>query len=216
MAARRQRQVWLVVSALCAALGVGCESETGKRSVVHGDECASCHADEAALTMSPPHIEANFGSDCESCHGQEQWRPAQYVHTMAFPLTGGHADVTCLACHSDGYAPGTIPNQCVDCHQANAAMVVSPIHAGLSPTCSACHRTDAFKPTTFVHSWPLEGVHATLRCTGCHTGNPALYEGTSTACVDCHESDQASANLAVPGHENYGDNCQTCHGFDSF
>jgi hypothetical protein len=195
---------------------VGCESEAStKKELVHGNDCTSCHADEASTAKNPPHVDATF-NDCESCHGQDKWKPAMFAHTDKFPLTAGHAGVDCASCHTKGYTPGMIPNKCVDCHANDAVNVPNPIHAGLSTDCFACHRTDGFSPAHFVHSWPLLGVHMTTQCVACHMGKPALYEGTSTECVSCHQADRARADAAISGHAMYENECQHCHGNDKF
>ena len=203
---------WL---ALLGTLSLGCQTEPTKKSIVHGDDCASCHADEADAVTSPPHLEAMFTA-CGTCHGQDQWTPAMFAHTEKFPLNDGHAGVSCASCHTSGYTPGMIPNRCVDCHAGDAAQVPNPIHEGLSTDCFACHRPDGFKPARFVHSWPLQGKHAMAQCVGCHSGMPATYEGTSTLCISCHRDDRTRADAAINGHAMYENECGNCHGVESF
>jgi hypothetical protein len=194
-----------------------CATHSEGKSEIHGGDCASCHTDESAKTADPPHLQARFGSDCGSCHNELSWQPAPgFMHTSGFALTLGHADLVCSECHAAGYVPGKIPNQCVDCHGAKAALVADPVHAGLDTNCFACHRTDAFKPAHFVHSWPLKGKHELLTCGSCHPGNPASYETTSPACVSCHAADRARADATIADHMTFATTCQDCHGFDKF
>ena len=204
-------------SVALSVLSASCESETGgaSKAQVHGDDCNTCHVDDAMRADSPPHLEAMF-NDCEGCHSQEKWSPAMFVHTDKFPLSAGHADVSCKSCHTQGYTPGMIPDKCVDCHGKEAAGVANPIHAGLSTDCFACHRIDGFKPAHFVHSWPLQGAHETAQCVACHKGKPATYEGTDTACLRCHVADRDRADATVSGHAMYETACENCHGVESF
>jgi hypothetical protein len=204
----------LPVLGLCA---LACEPIEGHRMEVHGGDCASCHADEKLATDSPPHAVTKFGDDCGTCHDQDHWQPApRYLHTAAFPLEGGHKGPACASCHTAGYTPGMVPNQCVDCHADRAAAVADPEHAGLGTDCAMCHEISAFKPSIFMHPWPLMGVHATLACSSCHGTMPAVYAGKSSACISCHAADRERADMNVEGHADFPETCESCHGFDKF
>jgi hypothetical protein len=202
---------------LALSCALACEPVEGERVEVHGGECASCHADDKAMTVSPPHAVTMFGDDCGTCHQQSAWRPAPgYAHTAKFPLEGGHESQQCASCHGGGYTPGMVPNQCVDCHAARAGTVVDPEHAGLGTNCVTCHDTAAFNPSIFVHPWELEGVHATLACSSCHGAMPAVYPGKSQACITCHAADRERADMNITDHAGYSEDCASCHGFDAF
>ncbi|MET0343746.1 MAG: cytochrome c3 family protein [Polyangiales bacterium] len=183
---------------------------------VRAEDCASCHLDAWRATTAPAHASLGFGHTCGDCHDQTAWSPSHdFPHTTAFPLTLGHAEPSCASCHLSGFAERPT-NSCVACHGGRAASVPDPVHAGLSTSCSACHKTDGFRPSTFKHAWPLSGVHAMLTCGSCHTGNPARYEGTLPACVGCHADDRARADRSVSGHGAYPTTCESCHGFAAF
>lgn len=207
-----------VVSACSPAVETG--AGAGQKLVeTRGDDCVSCHADEWRDTASPSHTQFGFDQDCGGCHSEKDWSPAQgYAHVATFPLTLGHANRPCAACHTtpNGFDPSAAVNDCAVCHAARAAAVPSPIHAGLSQSCFACHKTEAFKPSSFVHSWPLQGAHATVPCVSCHSGRPAQYEGTSTFCIRCHAADRARADMTIGGHSGFSTACETCHGLGSF
>ncbi len=208
------RMLWRFgcIVALCA-----CGPHAELKQQTTSQDCGACHSDEAAKTTQPPHLQAMFSKDCGSCHDEKKWLPAQgFVHTAAFPLTLAHDGPACVDCHAQTYAPGAVPNQCVDCHRDQAAAVANPVHAGLSENCFACHRSDAFLPSTFIHSWPLNGAHVQTACTGCHIGAPAQYEGTATACASCHLEDRARADLTVQGHGGFPSNCESCHNSEKF
>ena len=200
-----------------------CFERTAERVPVasHEGECSLCHLDERLDTRAPSHDEARLGFDCGECHGVDRWAPAPgFEHTRALRLAHGHAGLACAACHAQGFEAPSVARACVDCHAADAASVVDPVHAGLTTDCYACHRADSFWPAHFVHSWPLEGKHGLTACRACHGGDldgmPAVYELTSDACIDCHAADRARADGRVPGHVGYSSACQQCHGFESF
>jgi hypothetical protein len=85
-------------------------------------DCGDCHQN--------PHAN-QFGSrqnDCAGCHNTNKWKPSLFDHkTTGFPLSGGHEDVACAACHTlkkpvDGnlvlFYKAT-PKACGDCHQSS-------------------------------------------------------------------------------------------------
>jgi len=198
----------------------GCTEELDReqpRLATRGDDCVSCHTDEASSTGNPSHLQAGFGDDCAQCHDEQQWRPAAgFVHALAFPLTRGHDGVDCASCHAGAASFAAAVNDCAVCHAQAAARVVDPIHDGLSKSCFACHRTDSFAPAQFIHSWPLAGIHALTSCRSCHGQAPARYEGLSATCSSCHADDYARAVENSPAHGGYPTSCNDCHGFTSF
>ena len=205
------------LGALLAVLPSACQPHVEARVEARGSDCASCHLDEYAATLNPPHVGDTFNETCGTCHEQQSWSPAEgYVHTEAFPLTDKHATTACVSCHLGDYNPETVRSACVDCHGAQADAVPSPIHSGLSTVCEACHEPSGFAPSTFEHSWPLEGVHGTLPCVVCHAGDPPEYFGKSSECTECHADDLERANMNVPGHDTFGTDCEGCHNFDAF
>jgi hypothetical protein len=200
-----------------AVLLVACNPHGPEKTELRGEDCLLCHAAEVERTRQPPHAELGFGERCGDCHDQASWRPAAgFVHVESFPLTFGHDGPGCASCHQHGYTAETVSTECVDCHAARAAEVVDPVHEGLDESCFACHRTDAFYPARFVHSWPLEGQQTLPSCGSCHPGKPARYAGTCSACIDCHADDRARADVNVTGHSGFPDDCASCHGFEAF
>ena len=71
------------------------------------------------------------------------------------------------------------PRSCAGCHTKDDA------HRGTFGTdCAACHNTDAWKPATFQHIFPLDhGGKGIIACATCHTvpGNYKAY-----TCYNCH------------------------------
>jgi hypothetical protein len=133
--------------------------------------------------------------------------------TSPFPLTGGHANLECSACHANGYA-GT-STVCADCHINNYNQSTNPNHAtaGIPTDCASCHTTNpGWNPATFpIHNnyYALTGAHASgPTCADCHNGN---YNTTPNACAGCHinnynqTTNPPHVSLAIPTE------CATCH-----
>ncbi len=84
--------------------------------------CEGCHSDPHAGQFA-----AKDGiTKCADCHVDQRWAPSTFDHDnrTPFPLTGGHANVGCLLCHTLQhdvrgkpvlfYKP--TPKNCADCH----------------------------------------------------------------------------------------------------
>ncbi|MCA9593392.1 MAG: hypothetical protein KC776_08770 [Myxococcales bacterium] len=100
--------------------------------------------------------------------------------------------------------------KCVTCHLPDYQNAKAPPHVDALPTdCAKCHTEKAWSPATFVHSWPLVGVHATLVCQNCHVGDPPKYVGTSRLCYGCHQKDYEGS--PYPGHQTFPTTCENCH-----
>ena len=101
---------------------------------------------------------------------------------------------------------------CATCHQSDFQRATRPLHVGIIPMdCAACHGNTSWSPARGSdHSWPLNGAHSTVACNACHVGEPAVYEGTTSACLDCHRGDREVA--LTPPHEGFSSDCSTCHG----
>ena len=101
--------------------------------------------------------------------------PSSFNHTTAttFPLTGTHIGLTCVSCHSKGYAG--IATTCVSCHQNDYNSTNNPSHvtANYPTDCKTCHDVTVWTSATFNHNttttFPLTGAHTTVACASCHT-----------------------------------------------
>lgn len=204
--------------------------------------CASCHSDphRGEATM------AGMAQDCAACHRVEGFAPSTYTvaqHRSApYPLEGKHLAVKCTACHTPSAAPGALPYtgarlrmkfaQCADCHaDAHGGQLARRADGG---ACEACHAVSGFAPSTFTianHATlrlPLDGRHAAIACTACHTsirtGLPPATTNRTTGsagisltladvrCASCHV-DPHRGRLAGPGSDG---GCRDCHGTDTF
>lgn len=182
-------------------------------------ECIVCHAEDRARVTVPNH--APFPSDCATCHTTVSFKGGtpetdDFVHPFA--LTGAHQAAACSSCHGNPPVYGGTPTDCIDCHGDDRASVTNPNHDIFPTDCSACHTTVAFKggmpgADDFVHPFALTGAHTTAACTSCH-GDPPVYGGTPTDCIDCHADDRAA--VTDPSHENLPTDCAACHSTATF
>lgn len=84
-------------------------------------ECQDCHADAHGGQFAK-----NKVTLCKDCHNSERWTPSTFDHDKrtSLPLTGGHANVSCDACHKQTQPIGDedvivyslAPTKCADCH----------------------------------------------------------------------------------------------------
>ena len=181
-------------------------------------DCNACHNAAFNAAQNPNHASSGFSTDCASCHTTNPgWRPSTFNHNNYYPLTGAHASTSCVACHKNGVYKN-IPTDCNACHNAAFNAAVNPNHktVGLSTDCASCHTTNpGWRPSSFKHTWPLQGAHAAiaLNCTSCHnTGNASA---APTTCIGCHATDY---NTATPNHASAGfpTNCTSCHSQNSW
>jgi len=174
-------------------------------------ECEHCHAGEYSRA-SFDHVAQGFTTDCQRCHRPVGWIPAQFQHPASFPLTFGHADRACSACHRPGTYSG-LDTACASCHLARYQATTDPPHAAnnFPTTCQQCHNTRSWGDGDFVHSarFPLTNGHAGLQCSRCHAGGQ--FTALPLACANCHIARyNATAN---PPHAQYGfpTTCENCH-----
>jgi len=182
-------------------------------------DCGVCHRD--------PHQGA-FSQSCRSCHDTAAWRSPSsadinqtFDHSRSrFPLLGKHRQVECVQCHRGANFREPLAFQkCTDCHRPDPHGGQFANRAG-GIECSNCHTADTFKPSTFgrnehaATAYPLEGKHATLRCTQCHIpkGRATVYAIRFRNCTDCHVDQHAGQFTGFP----YLNRCQDCHNLERF
>jgi hypothetical protein len=177
-----------------------------------GTACVDCHKDAHR---------GELGFRCELCHTPTTWtnqREMFAVHNRTrFPLMAIHARLDCTACHRDQrpYQYATTPAECGNCHYQTYLGTTNPNHvqSGFSRRCEDCHSVTSttWLGARFSHpaTFPLAGGHAGLACARCHTGG--RYEGTSSACVSCHQADYS--RTTNPNHAAGGlpTTCESCH-----
>lgn len=176
--------------------------------------CASCHLDDFQRVTSPNHVTGGFSTTCTECHNTSQWQGASFQHTQTFPLTLGHANVSCTRCHTTPGVYTSLNTACVSCHQTDFNQTTNPNHtaAGFSTNCTLCHSTGQWLGAVFTHpaSFPLSLGHANRTCNQCHT-TPGTYSGLSTACSACHLDDYQSTTDPYHAAAGFSTNCTQCH-----
>ena len=156
--------------------------------------------------------------DCARCHGQQVFKPALgFRHDDHFPLTGGHASVTCQACHGEGDDPtfktvrGTT---CAQCHE-------NPHATSWTESCDACHRPDetswsaargAFTPARHaVTGFALVAPHRDLGCETCHAQAGTYAERFPSPARDLEHCDACHADVHAGQFVGRFGSCRTCH-----
>lgn len=205
---------WPLVGEHAGVACAGCHGDAPAAYAGTRSACVDCHRADYEAALSPSH--AGFSTACQTCHSPTGWRGAGasdpgFMHP--WPLRGAHGRAACSGCHvGDPPVYAGTPMACVDCHGSQRA-TARVDHAGFSDDCASCHSEDSFTPAAFDHAWPLGGAHASARCGACHVGNPPVYVGTPTACVDCHGAERATASI---DHAGFSEDCASCHSDRSF
>jgi len=101
--------------------------------------------------------------------------PEMRADWRAYPDNIGHLNFPgCLRCHDGRLADARgrqVSTDCAACHRITAQARPEGVQAA-----------GGGRAAGFIHPILLQGRHAQLRCSACHTGGP-LPEGT---CADCH------------------------------
>ena len=192
------------------------KSESLHRYDVQGVECLDCHRENYLATTSPNHSAANFSTECTLCHNiySYEWGGTGFNHNI-FPLTLGHANVSCTKCHVDNNY-SNISSDCYSCHKKDYDAATNPVHSGgcYSTNCITCHTTNpGWNPVSFQHEsyFPISsGKHSGFACNQCHT-NPA---NCTFSCIDCHDHNQSSMDSKHHGESGYSwvsSACYNCH-----
>jgi cytochrome c1 len=176
-------------------------------------DCYSCHARDFQSSAFD-HRAAGLPPTCEVCHTVDTWFGAKFDHARftGFALTGMHASLDCIACHTGGkYVKASA--DCYSCHAKDYTSTVDPNHlqSQFPHDCAMCHSTATWLGATFDHAsvgFPLTGAHASLQCVACHAKG---YTGTSTDCASCHINDYNGAMSPPHKSSNFPTTCAICH-----
>ncbi|MCB1034540.1 MAG: hypothetical protein KDD47_11975 [Acidobacteria bacterium] len=177
--------------------------------------CESCHQDR--------HRGQFAAAGCRDCHGQVSWTQLEgFDHSAtSFPLTGGHRQAECAACHRQTAVPGSaesfvlyrgVATGCVACHQDT--------HEGrLGTSCQSCHTTEAWRSLVaaarFDHDrtrYPLRGRHRAVGCEACHRSPKVEPIAGFDRCSTCHQDTHLGQLAARPS----GGECSECHTVEGF
>ncbi|HTO97444.1 MAG TPA: cytochrome c3 family protein [Myxococcales bacterium] len=193
--------------------------------------CGDCHVDAhvGQLGTPPP--------SCDRCHSLQSFQPADYEPAMhkTFPLQGGHAAVSCAACHLPepallarasllkafiekrgrkdvisltNFHPSGDPLRCDGCH--------SDPHRGQfagrvkQAGCADCHQVSSFIALRFDHaresSFLLTGAHQRTACGACHFADAAGIVRYKPLTAEC-----AGCHADPHAGQFTGTSCETCH-----
>jgi predicted CXXCH cytochrome family protein len=180
--------------------------------------CYSCHQADFTGTTNPAHVTAGFPTDCTICHSTTNWTTSTFNHaTTTFPLTGFHATMQCVQCHTSATTyNGSLPTDCYSCHTADWNGTTNPIHsaAGFPTTCNTCHTTTDWTGATFNHNsttFPLTGAHTSVACNLCHTSASTYNGSLPTDCYSCHAADYNGTTNPNHTTAKWPTTCTTCH-----
>lgn len=189
---------------------VTCRECHRNRFVGQPDGCVFCHGDEAPAGHHFPGL-----LDCGECHRTDTFVPARFQHLPASATSGVHARVAreCNRCHTGRPLDA---EDCQTCHQADLSQPHRQFLRGLggpSVDCLDCH--DRSLPwragLLFRHPIRLDGRHATLPCTSCHSAPlPMAIQAGVEQCRSCHLHQQPSRNHPT------GVDCVDCHTTTAF
>ena len=138
----------LLALGVVAAIGAAaCAPNPSESAEDRASRCVECHMPEYRKAKDPVHVDVK-PMTCGVCHRQEGWRPSVVDHRW-WPLDGAHTKAECSYCHKGKPAlyKGT-KGECVDCHREDFDGSKFPGHAQFPTTCTDCHTTTAWKPTT--------------------------------------------------------------------
>ena len=193
--------------------------------------CTDCHVDAhlGQLGSPPP--------SCERCHSVQAFQPAAYEAAMhkQYPLEGGHAAVSCAACHRPepallaraaplkayiekrgrrdvlsvaNFHPSGDTRRCDSCH--------SDPHRGQFNSrvkqagCADCHEVSSFTAVRFDHqresSFALAGAHEKTACGGCHFADAGGIVRYRPLTATC-----AACHADPHAGQFVGTSCEQCH-----
>ncbi len=100
-----------------------------------------------------------------------------------------------------------ISNGCMRCHDG---LHVNQNGKRISHECSTCHtflnrdtavaKDSVIRQGEFIHPYKLEGKHASLNCSECHTGGT----GPQPNCAACHTTQRAFRDGTSPSFQSFG------------
>jgi len=169
--------------------------------------CEFCHKDDLQRATSPDHAASGWVRSCERCHFPTGWSGANFTHSF-FPLTGGHAGLTCIRCHTSGTF-GPISRACDSCHMDDYNRTPTHVSSNYPRTCQTCHTTFTWTGATLNHVFPIQGPHR-ADCAVCHTGGNT----SQFTCLVCHEHNRPDSDK---DHDEVADYvyasaaCLQCH-----
>ena len=214
--------------------GVSSHAEIGGRcSACHtaiwqrdkmSDRCLICHQE---LVNDPQGFHTlmlaqSFSWECHSCHTDHNGAQAsltvlelgRFPHDAAgysleaHQKTSAGAEFTCSDCHGSQIGELDLAI-CTECHQRINERYMDDHLAAFGRECLACHDGLDTYGQAFDHNqqvFSLQGEHASVLCSQCHTGARKIIDlqNTAQACSACHGKDN-------PHQARFGQDCAQCH-----
>jgi hypothetical protein len=192
----RHNAVWALKGGHISTPCVDCHKPQGNKDWQFrnlGKRCNDCHKDVHDGSISSRYYPEH---DCTVCHSPESWTSPVFVHEITgFVLESAHQEIACKNCHvrdsifAYGKFSGT-STACAACHEDKHSGQFS--NKSGETRCDQCHLATKWETTIFDHQttrFPLEGKHATTKCSACHTPDTkgfVLYKNGKLECRDCH------------------------------
>ncbi len=182
------------------------------------------------VAFFPPGLSAGQkpgDADCLVCHSQPDLKSEKGVSVYVDPArhkASVHADVNCVACHTDIHEfphPAKIRKvQCAACHKDEAVAVPQSVHSVLEPgACQTCHGPAHYAlPAATLpphlcsqcHAAELKQLQSSVHGEAAKSGDTE-----SPTCQSCHGPIHsvlpADDPKSMVAKQNLPDTCGTCH-----
>src|SRR2546427_103432 len=171
---------WVGMVGLLAAATL--RSASAQSAPPGAGECGTCHYGLAPGGLASP---TDPGSGmCEVCHRKTDFYPAK-------GRGGAHFTANCTLCHDHtrAFAPVATEDNCVLCHQDEAARHTMPSGHAVQ-TCTTCHAER--DPTPGPDHRAIEACQTCHPATETHAPN-----GMALPCVQCHDPHGSSNTKLV-------------------
>ena len=188
-------------------------------------KCLDCHVEIIQQLQIGEGVHARIANvkNCAVCHPEHRGRlfnPTEaayqlFDHSITGFSLGWHqrnydaSPMECIACHQDDDFSIVDNKTCFDCHNAFNVSFGQMHIQDFGADCLGCH--DGFdRMRGFNHEqigYPLEGKHALVKCTDCHTSSD--IKNIPTDCKDCHSEPTIHQGL----FDSVCNSCHTPHGW---
>lgn len=194
--------------------------------------CLDCHQEVATQIQQNAGTHGNINpvEDCITCHSEHHGQDydlltealRRYDHSQSgFDLVKHKLDyaalpLECDRCHGQGAGFPFQVQTCLACHQTHDPSFMEQHAREFGSSCVDCHDgKDSMAQFDHQHSgFPLEGLHAELRCADCHAQEGQLlsaeaFSNLPVTCEGCHGVTLSHTGL----FEKDCDNCHTSAGW---